>query len=124
MRSNAMRLVCLATVLLAACQWRAAAQSPIDRFRIVSQDWHRYSGLAVADITFENANDYRVNEPVIACDFLKPSGELIGTRGTTIHRAFRPGKMKVEGIHFSLRERDAVPGRCRVLSVATSPAAQ
>jgi hypothetical protein len=101
-----------------------AAESAIDRFHIVSQQWHRYSGLAVVDIIFRNENQHPVNEPVIACEFLTPRGELIGSRGTMIHRMFRPGKHAVRGVHFSMREKDAVPGACRVLSVKISPSPQ
>jgi hypothetical protein len=101
-----------------------AAESAIDRFHIVSQQWHRYSGLAVADIVFRNENRYSVHEPVIVCEFLTSRGDLIGSRGTMVHRLFRPGDQEVRGIHFSMREKDAVPGACRVLSVKTSPSPQ
>jgi len=117
-------LLTIAFAMLAVVEL-AMAQSPVDRFRIVAQDWHPmdwHRGLAVAAITFENANDFSIYEPTIACEFVRPNGELIGTRATHVHRAFRPGKMQIDGIEFSIRERDAVPGSCRVVSVLTSPA--
>jgi len=36
-----------------------AGKAPIDKFSVVSQSWHRFPGLAVADITFQNANEIR-----------------------------------------------------------------
>jgi hypothetical protein len=78
---------------------------PIDKFWVVSQDWHRSPGVAVADITFRNGNDYNLRDPVIACDFFSSSGTLIATRGSTVFQSFPPGKHQVSGIEFSLRER-------------------
>ena len=90
-----------------------------DKFSVVSQTWHRFPGLAVADITFQNANDFRVRNAVVSCEFLDAKGKLIATRGSTVFQSFPPGKKKVDGIEFSLREKNAVPGSCRVLSVST-----
>jgi hypothetical protein len=101
-----------------------AAESAVDRFHIVSQQWHEFSGLAVADIVFRNENPYPVTEPVIACEFRTRRGDLIGTRGTMVHRMFHPGDQEVLGIHFSMREKNAVPGKCRVVSVKTSSSPQ
>lgn len=96
-----------------------AGKAPIDKFSVVSQSWHRFPGLAVADITFQNANDIRVRDPVITCEFFDTKGKLLATRGSTVFQSFPPGKKKVDGIEFSLREKNAVPGSCRVLSVTT-----
>lgn|GEM_PF-5427142 len=96
-----------------------AGKAPIDKFSVVSQSWHRFPGLAVADITFQNANDIRVRDPVISCEFFDAKGKLLATRGSTVFQSFPPGKKKVDGIEFSLREKNAVPGSCRVLSVTT-----
>ncbi len=95
-----------------------AGKAPIDKFSVVSQSWHRFPGLAVADITFQNANDIRVRDPVVSCEFFDPKGKLLATRGSTVFQSFPPGKKKIEGIEFSLREKNAVPGSCRVLSVS------
>jgi len=96
-----------------------AGKAPIDKFSVVSQSWHRFPGLAVADITFQNANDIRVRDPVITCEFLDAKGKLLATRGSTVFQSFPPGRKKVDGIEFSLREKNAVPGSCRVISVTT-----
>ncbi len=80
---------------------------------------HRYPGLAVADITFQNANDIRVRNPVVSCEFFDPKGKLLATRGSTVFQSFPPGKKKIDGVEFSLREKNAVPGSCRVISVST-----
>jgi hypothetical protein len=97
----------------------AAETAPIDKFRIVSQEWHRYTGLVVADIIFENSNNYSVKNAVISCDFVNPKGSEVATRGSTVFQTFPPGTHKVNGVEFSLRERNFVPGLCRVLSVST-----
>jgi hypothetical protein len=102
----------------AAQQPAPAGKAPIDKFSVVSQSWHRFPGLAVADITFQNANDIRVRDPVVSCEFYDPKGKLLATRGSTVFQSFPPGKKKIEGIEFSLREKNAVPGSCRVLSVS------
>jgi hypothetical protein len=93
--------------------------APIDKFRIVSQEWHRYTGLVVADITFENGNNYSVKNAVISCDFVNPQGSEVATRGSTVFQTFSPGTQKVNGIEFSLREKNFLPGSCRVVSVST-----
>jgi hypothetical protein len=96
-----------------------AARAPVDKFSVVSQNWHRFPGLAVADITFQNANDFRVRDAVISCEFFDDKGKLIATRGSTVFQSFPPGKKKIDGVEFSLREKNAVPGSCRVISVST-----
>ncbi len=96
-----------------------AGKAPIDKFSVVTQSWHRYPGLAVADITFQNANDIRVRNPVVSCEFFDPKGKLLATRGSTVFQSFPPGKKKIDGVEFSLREKNAVPGSCRVISVST-----
>jgi len=96
-----------------------AGKAPVDKFSVVSQSWHRFPGLAVADITFQNTNDFRVRDAVVSCEFLDPKGKLIATRGSTVFQSFPPGKKKIDGIEFSLREKNAVPGSCRVISVST-----
>jgi hypothetical protein len=93
-------------------------QSP-QKFSIVTQTWHRYPGLAVADITFQNGNDFGVRNAVVSCEFVDPKGKVLATRGSTVFQSFPPGKKKVDGIEFSLREKNAVPGSCRVISVTT-----
>ena len=57
-----------------------AGKAPIDKFSVVSQTWHRFPGLAVADITFQNGNNFRVRDAVIACEFLDAKGKLLATR--------------------------------------------
>ena len=94
-----------------------SANAAVAKFSIVSQTWHRYPGLAVADITFQNANDMRVRNAVISCEFVDPQGKVVATRGSTVFQSFPPGKKKVDGIEFSLREKNAAPGACRILSV-------
>jgi hypothetical protein len=96
-----------------------AGRAPVDKFSVVTQSWHRYPGLAVADITFQNANDFRVRDAVVSCEFFDAKGKLVATRGSTVFQSFPPGKKKIDGIEFSLREKNAVPGSCRVLSVST-----
>jgi hypothetical protein len=96
-----------------------AGRAPVDKFSVVTQSWHRYPGLAVADITFQNANDFRVRDAVVSCEFFDAQGKLAATRGSTVFQSFPPGKKKINGIEFSLREKNAVPGSCRVLSVST-----
>ena len=96
-----------------------AGKAPIDKFSVVSQAWHRFPGLAVADITFQNGNNFRVRDAVIACEFFDPKGKLLATRGSTVFQSFPPGRKKIDGIEFSLREKNAVPGSCRVISVTT-----
>jgi hypothetical protein len=98
---------------------RAPAGAPIDKFRILSQEWHRYAGLAVADITFENGNNYSVRNAVISCEFANPQGSEAATRGSTVFQTFPPGTQKVNGIEFSLREKHFVPRSCRVVAVST-----
>jgi len=93
--------------------------APVDKFSVVSQSWHRFPGLAVADITFQNANDFRVRDAVVSCEFFDARGKLVATRGSTVFQSFPPGKKKIDGIEFSLREKNAVPGSCRVISVTT-----
>ena len=97
---------------------------PIDKFRIVSQEWHRYTGLVVADITFENGNNYSVKNAVVSCDFVNPEGSEVATRGSTVFQTFPPGTHKVNGVEFSLREKSLVPGSCRVVSVNTGAPTQ
>jgi hypothetical protein len=100
------------------------AQSPVEGFGIISQIWHpqeEHRGLAVAEITFENKNPFSIYEPTIACEFFKPSGELIGSRGTHIHMVFPPGTTEIKGIEFAVGDKDALPGSCRVVAVLTSP---
>ena len=46
-----------------------------------------------------------------------PQGKVVATRGSTVFQSFPPGKKKVDGIEFSLREKNAAPGSCRVISV-------
>jgi hypothetical protein len=94
-------------------------KAPVDKFSVVSQEWHRFPGLAVADITFQNANDFRVRDAVVSCEFFDAKGKLIATRGSTVFQSFPPGKKKIDGVEFSLREKNAVPGSCRVISVRT-----
>jgi hypothetical protein len=94
-----------------------AANAIVAKFSILSQTWHRYPGLAVADITFQNGNDMRVRNAVISCEFVDPQGKVVATRGSTVFQSFPPGKKKVDGIEFSLREKNAAPGSCRVISV-------
>jgi hypothetical protein len=96
-----------------------AGKAPVDKFSVVSQTWHRFPGLAVADVTFQNGNDFRVRDPVISCEFFDAKGKLIATRGSTVFQSFPPGKKKIDGIEFSLREKNASPGSCRVISVST-----
>jgi hypothetical protein len=96
-----------------------AGRAPVDKFSVLSQSWHRFPGLAVADVTFQNGNDFRVRDPVISCDFFDAKGKVIATRGSTVFQSFPPGKKKIDGIEFSLREKNAVPGSCRVISVST-----
>ncbi len=96
-----------------------AGKAPIDKFSVVSQTWHRFPGLAVADITFQNGNNFRVRDAVIACEFLDAKGKLLATRGSTVFQSFPPGRKNIDGIEFSLREKNAVPGSCRVISVTT-----
>jgi hypothetical protein len=102
---------------------RAAPSGPeaVHNLSVVTQEWHRYPGLAVADIIFNNANDYEVRHPIIACDFLDPNGKVIATRGSTIFQSFPPASTtRINGVHFSLlRAKNAIPGSCRVLSVKT-----
>jgi hypothetical protein len=98
------------------------ASSAVDKFLVVSQEWHRYPGLAVADITFNNGNEYAVQHAIISCDFLDPNGNVIATHHTTIFLGFPPGRTKINGVSFSLREKNATPGSCRVLSVRTEAA--
>jgi hypothetical protein len=98
----------------------APAGSPaVSKFSVVTQSWHRYPGLAVADITFENRNDFAVRNAVVTCEFFDLKGKLVAARASTVFQRFPPGKKKIEGIEFSLREKNAVPGSCRVLSVNT-----
>ncbi len=123
--ANSFVLAFAGSIILGAAQG-AVAQSPVEGFRIVAQTWHteqqeRHRGLAVAEITFENANDIPIYEPTIACDFFAPDGRLIGSRGTHVHLAFAPGKTEIKGIEFGIGTKDAVPGKCRVISVLTSP---
>jgi hypothetical protein len=66
------------------------ADDAVRNLSVVTQEWHRYPGLAVADIIFNNANYYEVRHPVIACDFLGPSGNVVASRGTTIFQTFPP----------------------------------
>ena len=75
--------------------------------------------IYVAFTAFQNANDIRVRDPVITCEFLDAKGKLLATRGSTVFQSFPPGRKKVDGIEFSLREKNAVPGSCRVISVTT-----
>ena len=96
-----------------------AGRAPVDKFSVVSQSWHRFPGLAVADITFQNANDFRVRDAVVSCEFFDAKGKLLATRGSTVFQSFPPGKKTVDGIEFSLREKNAVPGSCRVIAVST-----
>jgi hypothetical protein len=92
----------------------------VQNLSVVTQEWHRYPGLAVADIIFNNANYYEVRHPVVACDFLDRNGNVIATRGTSIFQSFPPASsIRIEGVHFSLREKNVTPGSCRVLSVRT-----
>jgi hypothetical protein len=99
---------------------RIAPSAPVLNLSVVAQDWHRYPGLAVADIIFNNENNYGVRHPVVACDFLDANGNVIATRGTTIFQTFPPAStIKIDGVHFSLREKNAIPGTCRVMSVTT-----
>ena len=95
-----------------------ASKAPVEKFSVVTQTWHRYPGLAVADITFQNANEFRVRNPVVSCEFFDAKGKLIAARGSTVFQGFPPGKKKIDGIEFSLREKNAVPGSCRVISVS------
>ena len=108
------------TVPAAPASPAPASKAPLDKFSIVTHTWHRYPGLAVADITFQNANDFRVRNAVVSCEFLDPRGKLIAARGSTVFQSFPPGKKKIEGIEFSLREKNAMPGSCRVLSVSAA----
>jgi hypothetical protein len=118
-------LLCLAVSPSLLAQPKPAEQptarqpAPPGKFSIVTQIWHRYPGLAVADITFENGNDFGVRNAVVSCEFLDPKGKVLATRGSTVFQSFPPGKRKVDGIEFSLREKNAVPGSCRVISVST-----
>jgi hypothetical protein len=92
----------------------------VHNLSVIAQNWHRYPGLAVADIIFNNANNYEVRHPIIACDFFDPNGNVVATRGTTIFQTFpRASTIKIDGVHFSLRERNAISGSCRVISVKT-----
>jgi hypothetical protein len=112
-------------VKIAVAQERGRPSAPtpqqtVQNLSVVAQEWHRYPGLAVADIIFNNANNYEVRHPVIACDFVGPNGNVVASRGTTIFQTFPPvSTMRINGVHFSLREKAAVPGSCRVLSVRT-----
>jgi hypothetical protein len=54
---------------------------------------------------------------VITCEYFDTKGKLLATRGRTVFQSFPPVKKKVDGIEFSLREKNAVPGSCRVISV-------
>src|SRR5262249_39604980 len=103
-----------------AAQAPSPPGKPPGKFSVVTQTWHRYPGLAVADITFENGNDFGVRNAVVSCEFLAPKGKLLATGGSPVFQSSPPGKKKVEGIEFSLRERNAVPGSCRVISVSTT----
>jgi hypothetical protein len=94
-------------------------KGPVDKFSVVSQSWHRFPGLAVADITFQNANDFRVRDAVVSCEFFDAKGKLVATRGSTVFQSFPPGRKTIDGIEFSLREKNAVPGSCRVIAVST-----
>jgi hypothetical protein len=114
----------LAASATAAGMQGVCAQSPVEGFHIASQVWHSqelHRGLAVAEITFENKNPFSIYEPTIACEFFKPSGELIGSRGTHIHMVFPPGRTETKGIEFGVGDEDALPGSCRIVAVLTSP---
>src|SRR5262249_24065830 len=101
-----------------AAQGPSPPGKPPGKFSVVTQTWHRYPGLAVADITFENGNDFGVRNAVVSCEFLDPKGKVLATRGSTVFQSFPPGKKKVEGIEFSLREKNGVRGWCRVIWVS------
>jgi hypothetical protein len=112
----------LATAVAQQQQYRITSSVPeaVHNLSVIAQNWHRYPGLAVADITFNNANSYEVRHPIIACDFFDSNGNVIATRGTTIFQTFpRASTIKIDGVHFSLREKNAIPGSCRVISVRT-----
>jgi hypothetical protein len=104
----------------AAAQQQPSA-SAVQNLSVVMQNWHRYQGLAVADIIFNNANAFAVRHVIIGCDFLDPKGNVIATRATTIFESLPPAStVKIDGVHFSLREKSATPGSCRVISVRTA----
>jgi hypothetical protein len=97
-----------------------AAKPLVDKFSIVNQTWHRYPGLAVADITFQNANAVRVRNAQLSCEIFDAKGKKIADRRSIVFQSFPPGKKKVEGIEFSLREKNAVPGSCSVIGVSAA----
>ncbi len=108
------------TALAQQDRQRLAPSAPVHNLSVVAQGWHRYPGLAVADIIFNNENNYEVRHPVVACDFLDANGNVIATRGTTIFQTFPPAStIKTDGVHFSLREKNVAPGSCRVVPVRT-----
>ena len=97
---------------------RQPRPADVGDFSVIRQDWRQYPGLAVANITFNNANGYEVRNAVISCDFVDKDGKVIITRGTTIFQTFPPGStIKIDDVHFTLREKSATPGSCRVVSV-------
>jgi hypothetical protein len=108
----------------AVAQQRSVPSAPaaVQNLSVVMQNWHRYPGLAVADIIFNNANAFAVRHVIIGCDFLDTKGNVIATRATTIFESLPPASsVKIDGVHFSLREKSATPGSCRVISVRTVP---
>ena len=99
-----------------------SAAPAVQNLSVVMQNWHRYPGLAVADVIFNNANAFAVRHVIIGCDFLDTKGNVIATRATTIFESLPPAStVKIDGVHFSLREKGATPGSCRVISVRTVP---
>lgn len=138
MRAN---LMALAIVLLSGSlppsngQARPATslggQSELDSASIIEglsirrQSWLRDGGFLIAEITFNNDNEFPVNGVTIACDFFDPPHLYLGSRGNLIVRILPPGETTIGGIEFTMLkhnvlDRDMFGGACSVVSGASA----
>src|SRR5204863_319403 len=67
---------------------------PVENMSIGKPSWRSAAGLLVVDMTVHNANQYSVENLIIACDFLDDRGHPVGTRGTALRRIFAVGKRR------------------------------
>jgi hypothetical protein len=99
--------------------------SAIEGLSISRQTWLRDGGFLIAEITFNNDNEFPVHGVIIACDFFDPPHLYLGRRGNLIVRILPPGETTIGGIEFTMLkhnvfDRDMFGGACSVVSGASA----
>jgi hypothetical protein len=112
----------LSLTAVAAAQSGVDSASRVDGVSIEQPNWRREGGFLIAEITFNNENEFPVDGVIVTCDFFDPPALRLESRGNLIPRILSPGPTTIGGIEFTMLkrnvlDRDMLGGSC---SVATA----